>query len=118
MLFNKGFIRRSADPLAYLRSLCFYAFMRTTVELPIELMREAKARAAAQGESLKTLLTRAVASELGKTRRLEGAEAHVRLPLFGNPKRKRVRVTSEDIARVLSEDDSVALNRKKPRRKK
>jgi hypothetical protein len=34
--------------------------MRTTVELPPHVMRAAKARSAERGESLKTLLTRAV----------------------------------------------------------
>ena len=47
-------------------------------------MRQAKARAAAQGESLKTLLTRAVAAELGKLKNLKEAGVRVHLPLFGN----------------------------------
>lgn len=42
--------------------------MRTTVDLPDELMRAAKARAATRGESLKELLTRAVATEIGRPR--------------------------------------------------
>src|SRR2546423_11622465 len=50
------------------RLSCFYAFMRTTVDFPGDLVRRAKARAAARGESLKTLLTRAVASEVGQER--------------------------------------------------
>ena len=91
--------------------------MRTTVELPPELMRQAKARAAAQGESLKTLLTRAVAAELGKSRGLRES-AHVRLPLFGTRTNKPVVVTGEDIARALAADDAVGGNRpKRPRRK-
>lgn len=42
--------------------------MRTTVDLPDELMRAAKARAATRGESLKTLFVRAVTSEIGRPR--------------------------------------------------
>lgn len=42
--------------------------MRTTVDLPDELMRAAKARAATRGESLKDLVTRAVATEIGRPR--------------------------------------------------
>ena len=91
--------------------------MRTTVELPPELMREAKARAAARGESLKTLLTRAVATELGRSRNLQESTTRVRLPLFGNPKRKQVDVTPEDISRALAEDDAMAAGRAKNRRK-
>lgn len=97
--------------------VCFYVFMRTTVELPPELMREAKARAAAQGESLKALLTRAVASELGKSRHRETG-IQVRLPLFGNPKGEPVHVTSEDIGRVLAEDDANRSRSPKRSRKK
>lgn len=106
------------DALTPRARLCFYAFMRTTVELPPELMRAAKARAAAHGESLKALLTRAVASELGKSRHLGEAAAHVRLPLFGNPKRKPVRTTSAAIARALADDDAMAVARGRGARKK
>lgn len=79
--------------------------MRTTVELPPELMKQAKARAAARGESFKTLLTRAVASELGKARHSRENGSRVKLPLFGDATRKRVKVSNEDIARALAEDD-------------
>ena len=85
--------------------VCFYAFMRTTVELPPELMKKAKAHAAARGESLKTLLTRAVASELGRSMRSGEAASRVRLPLFGNPKRKPVNVSGRDIELALSDDE-------------
>ncbi len=85
--------------------LCFYAFMRTTVELPPELMRKAKAQAAARGESLKTLLTRAVASELGRSTSSGQAASRVQLPIFGNPKGKPVRVSSRDIESALADED-------------
>jgi hypothetical protein len=98
--------------------ICFYAFVRTTVELPPELMKQAKARAAAQGESLKSLLTRAVSSELGKSRGAPGSSNRVRLPLFGNSRRKPVGVTSADIARVLAESDLAEHGRATRTRKK
>jgi hypothetical protein len=98
--------------------VCFYAFMRTTVELPPELMRQAKARAASQGESLKTLLTRAVAAELGRSRATREASTRVRLPLFGNPRKKTIAVSNEDIARAIAVDDQTAHVRlRMPRRK-
>ena len=91
--------------------------MRTTVELPPDLMKQAKARAAARGESLKALLTRAVASELGKSSHPHTPGTHVRLPLFGNPKRKPVYISGEDIAHALADDDATlarsALGRRK-----
>src|SRR5947199_9191060 len=85
-------------------SLCFYAFMRTTVELPPELMKQAKARAAAEGESLKALLTRAVASELGKSH-LKESGSRIRLPVFGNPKEKTIHISGREIALALAEED-------------
>ena len=92
--------------------------MRTTVELPPELMRAAKARAAAKGESLKALLTRAVASELGQSPHLREGGSHVRLPLFGKPKGKSIKITREDIARALAGDDEIPVAQEKRPRKK
>jgi hypothetical protein len=92
--------------------------MRTTVELPPELMKKAKAHAAARGESLKTLLTRAVASELGKSMRSDEPSSRVRLPLFGNSKRKAVKVSGRDIELALSGDEAKLAFRSKRSRKK
>ena len=50
--------------------------MKTTVELPDELLREAKAAAARQGTSLKEVLTAALRSHLARSARPErGKEA-------------------------------------------
>lgn len=76
--------------------------MRTTVELPPELMRTAKARAAEQGESLKAWLTRAVAKALGE--RPSPAQAPP-WPVFGKPAGRPVRITSDDIASVEAAED-------------
>ena len=92
--------------------------MRTTVELPEELMKHAKAEAAARGESLKNLLTRAVASELGKSHHHREKTGRVKLPLFGDPKGKPVNITDEDIARALAEDDVIMARRAMRRRAK
>jgi hypothetical protein len=81
-------------------------------------MKQAKARAAARGESLKTLLTRAVASELGKARHPGERASRVSLPLFGNSKGKLINISSEDIARALANDDIVAAGRSQRRPKK
>jgi hypothetical protein len=83
--------------------------MRTTVELPPDLMKQAKARAAARGESLKALLTRALASELGHARHPREKGSRIALPLFGDPKGKPVSISAEDIARALAMDDVVAV---------
>jgi hypothetical protein len=92
----------------------FYVFMRTTVELPSDLLRRAKAQAASRGESLKALLTRAVATELGKDARGRAPRRRVSLPLFGDPEGPLVDVTSSDIARALAQGDAARV--KAPRR--
>jgi hypothetical protein len=79
--------------------------MGTTVELPPELMRAAKARAAETGESLKTLLTRAVAAELHAQPEDTGRSTKVRLPLFGSAGRK-VTLTNADLERALADADA------------
>jgi hypothetical protein len=84
--------------------------MRTTVELPPELMRAAKARSAESGESLKSLLTRAVAAELQAAPLRGGQKARVRLPLFGGDGR-RVKLSSADIERALADADGVRVSR-------
>ena len=60
---------------------------------------------------MKALLTRAVASELGKSPSPRETKARVRLPLFGNPKGKPVDISKEDIARALAEDDLISARR-------
>lgn len=93
--------------------------MRTTVELPPDLMRAAKARSAESGESLKSLLTRAVAAELGTSAVRRGASARVSLPLFGRADGARVHVTNEALERALAGDDAVHAGQttaKPPRR--
>jgi hypothetical protein len=92
--------------------------MRTTVELPPELMKQVKARAAARGESLKTLLTRAVASELSRAQHPRENGSRVQLPLFGAAKGKLVNISGEDIARTLAQDDVVISRRTERRPKK
>ncbi len=88
--------------------------MRTTVEFPVELFRKAKARAASRGESFKTLITRAVATEIGEGRAAEPS-GRVTLPLFGNTKGRRVDVGAADLARALASDDVARAGRRRRR---
>lgn len=80
--------------------------MRTTIEFPVELFRKAKARAASRGESLKTLITRAVSAEVGREPD-RMARGRMTLPLFGNPRGRRVDLRAEDIARAMADEDVV-----------
>ena len=86
--------------------------MRTTIEFPVELFRKAKARAASRGESLKTLITRAAAAEIEQERRGIAA-GRMRLPLFGNPKSRRVDLRASDLARALATEDAVRARRRR-----
>jgi hypothetical protein len=83
--------------------------MRTTVELAPALMRAAKARAAESGESLKSLLSRAVEAELGRQRSAARPGRRVVLPLFGDPAGPPIRVSNADLERALAEDDARAV---------
>ena len=78
--------------------------MRTTVDLPDQLMRAAKAEAAQRGESLKDLFARAVAHEL----RIEAARTsgkRVNLPLIRGTG-PEVTLTNADIEAVLAAEDA------------
>jgi hypothetical protein len=92
--------------------------MRTTVELPPELLRAAKARSAESGESLKTLLTRAVAAELQVHRGPVTSKGKVALPLFGDPAGQRVRLTNSDIERALADADVERTRIERPVRRR
>jgi len=80
--------------------------MRTTVELPPDLMRAAKARSAESGESLKALLTRAVAAELEMPSMRRGHKARVTLPLFGSTRGRAVELSNADLERALADADA------------
>jgi hypothetical protein len=78
--------------------------MRTTIDLPSDLMRAAKVRAAQRGESLKDLFTRAIEHEVGDPGRRRPA-GRVAFPLIGQDSEPRISVTSADIQAALEADD-------------
>jgi hypothetical protein len=92
--------------------------MRTTVELPPDLLREAKARAAQRGETLKALLTRAVATELGQAHDRRASRARVDLPLLGDARAPAVHVRAGDLERALADVDARRAGRRSPRRRR
>ena len=79
--------------------------MRTTIDMPATLMRAAKARAAEQGESLKDLVNRAVAHEVGMPATPRGKTGRVALPLIARDAAPTILVTNEDIADALDAED-------------
>lgn len=82
--------------------------MRTTVDLPTPLFRRAKARAAARGETLRTLLTRAVEAEVGAVSpsKWHDSTGRVKLPLIGTPGGPKVNLTNADLEEILARDDA------------
>jgi hypothetical protein len=78
--------------------------MRTTVDMPTEIMQAAKVRAAERGETLKDLVTRAVAQELRVPARPARA-GRVSLPLIGREASPSVDVTNADIEAALEAED-------------
>jgi len=88
--------------------VCKYAFMRTTIMFDPALMRHAKARSAERGESLKALLTRALASELALPQTAAG-RTRARLPLFGASTGTAVTLTNADLEQALTDADVEGL---------
>jgi hypothetical protein len=80
--------------------------MRTTIDIPPTLMRAAKARAAEQGESLKDLVNRAVAHEVGLPATPRGKTGRLTLPLIARGATPTVLGTNEDIADAIDADDA------------
>jgi hypothetical protein len=79
--------------------------MRTTIDMPDVLMRAAKARAAEHGESLKDLVNRALAHELGLPSVPKRKTGRVVLPLIARDATPAVLVTNDDIAAALEAED-------------
>jgi len=79
--------------------------MRTTVELPSDLLRAAKARAAERGEALKALFVRAVSRELGRS--ASGArDEHATWPLISSRRKGATRLTNDDLARIDAAEEA------------
>ncbi|HEY0934594.1 MAG TPA: hypothetical protein VGD91_12725 [Trebonia sp.] len=79
--------------------------MRTTIDMPDVLMRAAKTRAAEHGESLKDLVNRALAYELGLPSVPKRKTGRVALPLIAREAAPAVLVTNDDLAAALEAED-------------
>ncbi len=75
--------------------------MRTTIDLPDELVRAAKVRAASQDETLKELFTRALTRELAPDARRERRT----LPVIASRRPGHSTLTPEALEVVLNDDD-------------
>lgn len=73
--------------------------------MPASLMRAAKIRATERGESLKDLVNRAVAHELGFPDPAGGKGGPRRAPLIGRDAEPAATVTTDDIESALGKED-------------
>ncbi|HEY8669755.1 MAG TPA: hypothetical protein VIL63_02855 [Terriglobales bacterium] len=85
--------------------------MRTTLDLPDELFRQVKAKAAMEGAKLKDLLTRFVENGLRQPS-VERPARRSKLPVIKRQGKQRVPVlTAERQAELEEEEDLAKLNR-------
>ncbi|MEO8425768.1 MAG: hypothetical protein ABI651_01520 [Verrucomicrobiota bacterium] len=79
--------------------------MKTTVEIPDGLFREAKTAAASRGQSLKTFLTEALKEKLSGPRRPQEAGWPVAPPKLAKGEMRRIQsAIDEDLSRIDAED--------------
>lgn len=84
--------------------LCYYVFMRTTIDLPDDLFRNAKALSSLRGITLKTLITRAIEHEL-ESATIRIRPERVAFPIVRSSRPGSVAVTSDRIAEILETED-------------
>jgi hypothetical protein len=78
--------------------------MRTTIDLPADLMLAAKVSAAQRGESLKDLFARAIAHEVGSSGRSR-VRGRLNFPLVGEDAEPRAELTNADIEAAFAAED-------------
>jgi hypothetical protein len=74
--------------------------MRTTIDLPDDLFRRAKSKAALRGETLREFVQSAVEKEILTEPRLDSFR--VKLPLIKSKKPKSLSLTNADIENLLA----------------
>ena len=76
--------------------ICFYAFMRTTVDLPDPLFKQIKAEAALRGMKLREFIMRALERALMEPTP-KRASYHVKLPLVQGDGKQMINPTREEL---------------------
>lgn len=84
--------------------LCYYAFVRTTIDFPDAVFRKVKAAASLRGQSLKAYVTQAVERELGSGA-LPPQGRRITLPLVCSRTPGSVDLSSKRVAELLAEED-------------
>lgn len=83
--------------------------MRTTVMLPPELLRAAKAQAAQRGETFKALVTRAIENELGRG----GTGRPAPWLLIRSKFKQKKAFTNAELDDMLAADEVATLTRRR-----
>jgi hypothetical protein len=74
--------------------------MRTTIDLPNDLFRQVKSKAALRGETLKEFVQSAIEKEISVETR--ASSFRVKLPLIKSKKPKSLSLTNAEIENVLA----------------
>jgi hypothetical protein len=82
--------------------LCEYVFMRTTIEIPDDLFRRAKATAALSGSTLKDLVIRALEREFAKQTPELKKRGTTKLPVMPWKGKKKLDLTNFNFDDLLS----------------
>jgi len=85
--------------------LCYYSNMRTSIDLPDELFRHAKALSSLRGITLKALITRALEHEL-ESATVTIRPRRVSFPIVPSPRPGWAQVTTDRIAKIMEAEDA------------
>ena len=84
--------------------LCFYVYMRTTIDLPDGLFRKAKAISSLKGLTLKRFITMAIEHEL-ESGTMNFERRKITLPLVPSKRPGSINIDSDKIAKLLEKED-------------
>ena len=92
--------------------LCFSASMKTTLDLPDDLMREVKVLAAQSDRKLKDLLAELLRNGMAKSKKTSSGPIRNRisLPLVDCGKPGAIDLSSEQIDQALLEQENASAN--------
>lgn len=79
--------------------------MRTTLDLPDELLKRAKIAAVERGVTLRELVGSALRKDLAAAPPPEAEKQRVRFPLFSSARPGSLDLTNADLARAEAEED-------------
>lgn len=79
--------------------------MRTTLDLPDELLKQAKIAAVERGMTLRELVGAALSMELGKERAVRDRKPRTRFPVFSSLQPGSLDLTGRDLSSLEEEED-------------